>query len=218
MLSEQRYPEPILDRTPATFGDHEEGSDCDNEEDNSGYVAPEKKQIDEYVKLDYHDESLRKWKESLGLTTGATRTIGDPNDKRNLVLLSITSYIEGEEPIVVDFTDEEQLTNMQYNPIKIKQKATYYLKIRFRVQHEIITGLHYYQVNKRRGITLNKIREVCGAYAPNTPDRPFYEFSLPKRIVPGGFLLRGTYKAQTFLKDDDNVIHIAFPWLFEIAR
>lgn len=191
----------------------------DDEEDNTGYVAPAKKQIEEYVQLDYHDESLRRWKESLGLTmTPGARTIGDPNDNRKLVLLTITSYVEGRDPIVVDFADVDQLNAMQHNPIRIKQRTVYHLVVRFRVQHEIITGLHYYQVNKRHGITFNKIREVCGAYAPNTPDRPYYEYSLPERIVPGGLIARGQFKAQTFLKDDDNVIHAAFPWLFEITK
>jgi Rho GDP-dissociation inhibitor len=217
MLSEPLYPETIPD---TTVRGQDNSDDDDEEEDHTGYIAPEKKQIEEYVQLDYHDESLRRWKESLGLTmnSGTARTIGDPNDKRKLVLLSITSYVDGEEPIVIDFTDVDQLNGMQYKPVKVKQRTQYHLKIRFRIQHEIITGLHYYQINKRRGITFNKIREVCGAYAPNTPDRPYYEYSLPKRIVPGGFIARGQYKAQTFLKDDDNVIHVAFPWLFEITK
>jgi hypothetical protein len=37
--------------------------------------------------IDAHDESLRKWKESLGLGTGTP--IGDPNDKRTVVIESL---------------------------------------------------------------------------------------------------------------------------------
>ena len=33
----------------------------------AGYKVGEKKTIDEYKNLDSHDESLKKWKESLGL-------------------------------------------------------------------------------------------------------------------------------------------------------
>ncbi len=37
----------------------------------AGYKVGEKKTIDEYKNLDSHDESLKKWKESLGLSSAS---------------------------------------------------------------------------------------------------------------------------------------------------
>ena len=37
--------------------------------------------------LDEHDDSLRKWKESLGL--GAGKDLSDPNDPRTCIILSL---------------------------------------------------------------------------------------------------------------------------------
>lgn len=39
------------------------------------------------VILDQNDESLRKWKESLGIGSG--NTISDPNDPRTVIILSL---------------------------------------------------------------------------------------------------------------------------------
>ena len=38
----------------------------------TGYKVTEKKNIDEYAKMDANDESLKRWKESLGISEGAT--------------------------------------------------------------------------------------------------------------------------------------------------
>lgn len=74
-------------------------------EQTAGFKVGEKKTIDEYQKLgvqsseqnkprdridlhtDQNDESLRKWKESLGLGTG--ESISDPSDPRKVIIMSL---------------------------------------------------------------------------------------------------------------------------------
>lgn len=48
------------------------------------------------------------------------------------------------------------------------------MKVKYKVQHDIISGLKYIQVVKRMGIT-QKSQEMIGSYAPNTTESPFYE-------------------------------------------
>ncbi|KAK4936467.1 hypothetical protein LTR28_010160, partial [Elasticomyces elasticus] len=52
-----------------------------------GFKVGEKKTIDEYQQLDQNDESLRKWKESLGLGSGTP--LSDPNDPRKVIIKSL---------------------------------------------------------------------------------------------------------------------------------
>ena len=44
----------------------------------TGYKVTEKKNIDEYAKMDANDESLKRWKESLGISEGATAPAEGP--------------------------------------------------------------------------------------------------------------------------------------------
>jgi Rho GDP-dissociation inhibitor len=44
-------------------------------------------QIADYMTTDQNDESLRKWKESLGIGSGTT--IGDASDPRKVIIVSL---------------------------------------------------------------------------------------------------------------------------------
>lgn len=182
-----------------------------------GYVVGEKKTIDEYTTLDADDEALNKWKESLGLSN-ATGTIGDPNDKRKVVILEMAIHVDGQQPVVYDLEKPDAIQNLRKTPIVIKEKSKYRLVIKFRVQHEIVTGLKYLQSVKRAGIRLDKSQEVCGSYSPNTPEKPYYEKEFATEEAPSGMLARGTYEATSKFVDDDNVTHLVFAWYTEIKK
>ena len=49
------------------------------------------------------------------------------------------------------------------------------MKASFRVQHEVLSGLKYLQVLKRKGMRVGKDEEMIGSYSPNTTDKPVYE-------------------------------------------
>lgn len=48
------------------------------------------------------------------------------------------------------------------------------MKVTFKVQHHILSGLKYLQVIKRMGVS-QKTQEMIGSYGPNTTDKPIYE-------------------------------------------
>ena len=106
---------------------------------------------------DQNDESLRKWKESLGLGSG--QTISDPNDDRKVILLSLGLEVEGRSDIIIDLTQTGALESLNKKPFTIKEGATFRMKARFRVQHDILSGMKYVQVVSRMGVK-QKMQEM----------------------------------------------------------
>lgn len=182
-----------------------------------GYTVTEKKTIAEYTKLDAEDESLAKWKALLGLDGLA---IAKPGDKRTVVIveMAVTFPESSAPPIVIPLEDASGNTIDKDIKFAIKEKSVYEVQIKFRVQHEIITGLKYLHSVKKAGIRVEKVEEPLGLYAPNTKDKPFYVKLLGAVEAPLGLLARGSYSAITKFVDDDKTVHLTFPWSFQIAK
>lgn len=185
------------------------------EDDN--YKPTAKKTVDEYAKLDQEDESLQKWKKSLGLLGGEPLPI-TPGDDRKVVILEMVLLVDGQDPIAVDLTNEATLNSLPKNPFKIKEKSIYKLRIKFKVQHEIVTGIKYLQAIKKAGIRVDKVEDPLGSYAPNTVEKPFYEVTLPETEAPSGLLARGSYSAQSKFIDDDKNSYLTLNWGVEIIK
>lgn len=186
-----------------------------------GYTVGEKKTIDEYNKLDAEDESLAKWKASLGLNASSDAYPVKPGDKRKVVIVEMSlTFPEQKElsPIVINLEDSQGNTLNKDIAFNIKEKSVYQLNIKFRVQHEIITGLKYLHLIKKAGIRVDKLDEPLGSYAPNTTDKPYYEKSFQEIEAPSGMLARGSYSAVTKFVDDDKNVHLTLPWSFQITK
>lgn len=186
-------------------------------EDTPGYVVGEKKTIEEYNQLDANDESLKKWKQSLGLNTGALLPV-EPGDERRVVVLEVALLVKGKEPVVVNLETPGVIEQLSLKPFKVAEKSVYSLRIKFKVQHEIITGIKYLQAIKKAGIRVDKLEEPLGSYAPNTVDKPFYEVTLSEAEAPSGFLARSTYQATSKLVDYDKVTHLSLDWAVTITK
>ena len=106
---------------------------------------------------DQGDESLRKWKESLGLGTG--NSISDPKDPRKVIIFSLGLEVEGRPDIIIDLTTPGALEALNKHPFTIKEGATFRMKARFKVQHQILSGLKYVQV-VHRGLLKSKMQEM----------------------------------------------------------
>lgn len=186
-----------------------------------GYTVGEKKTIEEYTKLDAEDESLAKWKASLGLSADSAPYAVAAGDKRTVVIVEMALvFPENPEldPIIVPLEDKDGATLKTDIKFNIKEKSVYELQIKFRVQHEIITGLKYLHSVKKAGIRVDKLEEPLGSYAPNTTDKPYYEKSFGAVEAPSGMFARGSYSAITKFIDDDKTVHLEFPWSFQITK
>ncbi|KAL1846283.1 rho GDP dissociation inhibitor [Paecilomyces lecythidis] len=181
-----------------------------------GFKVGEKKTLEEYQKLDADDEALNRWKASLGLNTG--NTIADPNDPRKCIIKSLALETEGRPDIVVDLTGPGALDTLKDKPFTIKEGAKFRIKAVFQVQHEVLSGLKYLQVVKRKGIRVSKDEEMLGSYAPNTTDKPSYEKKFNEEEAPSGMIARGHYNAVSKFVDDDDHTHLMFEWSFDIAK
>ncbi|KAF2009937.1 E set domain-containing protein [Aaosphaeria arxii CBS 175.79] len=184
-------------------------------EQTAGFKVGEKKTIDEYQQLDQNDESLRKWKESLGLGTG--KSISDPNDPRKCIIESLGLEVEGRPDIIIDLKSPGAVETLKDKPFVIKEGAEFRMKVHFKVQHQILSGLKYLQVVKRGPIS-SKHQEMLGSYGPSTEEKPFYEKKFEPDTAPSGMLARGHYNATSKFVDDDNETHLKFEWSFDIKK
>jgi len=184
-----------------------------------GYKVGQKKTLDEYANLDKEDESLARWKQSLGIGAGAVQqSLGDPGDTRKVVILELSLLIDGREPVVIDLSKSDVIKTLKENPFTIKEGVEYRMKVRFRVQHEVISGLRYLHQIKRKGIRVDKVEEMMGSYGPNTKEVPYYEKTFAEETAPDGMLYRGNYEAYSKFMDDDHNTHLEFNWRFEIKK
>jgi len=183
-----------------------------------GYKVGEKKSVAEYAKLDAEDESLARWKASLGIGATTTSSISEPGDNRTVVILELALLIEGRPDVVIDLDQPDAVKNLEKTPFTIKEGAEYRMRVKFRVQHEVISGLRYLQLVKRKKITVDKSDQMMGSYPPNTKENPFYEKTFAEEDAPSGILYRGTYDALSKFMDDDQKEHLSFKWTFEIKK
>lgn len=184
-------------------------------EQTAGFKVGEKKTIDEYQKLDENDESLRKYKESLGIGTG--ESISDPSDPRQVIITSLGLEVEGRPDIIIDLRSANALETLKQKPFTIKEGATFRMKATFRVQHQLLSGMKYLQVVKRMGVS-NKMQEMIGSYPPSTKEKPEYEKKFEPETAPSGMIARGHYNALSKFVDDDNTTHLKFEWSFDIKK
>ncbi|KAN0096228.1 putative Rho GDP-dissociation inhibitor [Hyaloscypha variabilis] len=186
-------------------------------EQTEGFKVGEKKTIDEYHKLDADDEAMQRYKQSLGLG-GTGKDLSDPNDPRHCIILSLTMDSEGRAPVEVDLSAKGSELTLKDKPFKIKEGAKFSMSAKFKVQHQILSGLHYVQIVKRKGIRVSKDQEMIGSFAPNTDQNPFYTKKFAEESAPTGMLARGHYTAQSTFVDDDKTQHLVFDWSFDIGK
>jgi Rho GDP-dissociation inhibitor len=107
--------------------------------------------------IDAGDDSLQRYKESLGL---GGSNLSDPNDPRVCIILSLTMNSEGRPPVTVDLNAPGAEKTLKDKPFKIKEGAKFQMTANFKVQHEVLSGLQYVQIVKRKGIRISKDQEM----------------------------------------------------------
>ncbi|KAL7924533.1 immunoglobulin E-set [Trichoderma austrokoningii] len=186
-------------------------------EQTEGYKLSQPKQtLAEYHQMDAEDESLQRYKQSLGL--GGGTDLSDPNDPRVCIILSLTMSSPDRDPVTIDLSTPGSEKTLKDKPFQIKEGAKFTMSAEFKVQHEILSGLHYVQVVKRKGIRVSKDSEMIGSYAPNTDNQTTYVKKFQEEEAPSGMLARGHYSAVSSFVDDDKNKHLEFEWSFDISK
>lgn len=101
---------------------------------------------------------------------------------------------EGRPPTKLELSAPDALDTLKDHPFKIKEGSKFNLTATFKVQHNVLSGLQYVQVIKRKGIRIDKLQEMIvsiftytstctrfskliiqqGSYAPNTDKNPVH--------------------------------------------
>jgi hypothetical protein len=106
---------------------------------------------------------MQRYKQSLGLGGGG-KDLSDPNDLRHCIILSLTMDSEGRAPVTIDLSAKGSEATLKDKPFKIKEGVKFSMTAKFKVQHEILSGLHYVQIVKRKGIRVSKDQEMIVSY------------------------------------------------------
>ncbi|KAF5333449.1 hypothetical protein D9611_002367 [Ephemerocybe angulata] len=183
-----------------------------------GYKPTAAKSAEEYAKLDAEDESLARWKASLGIVPGVGGAASGP--KVTVLTLELDSpTLPAGKKIVFELSDPVKIAQLKNTPINIKEGVEYNVRIAFKVNHSIISGVRYLQVVKRSGITVDKLEQMLGSYGPNTKETPFYLKNFDSEESPSGMLARtGTYHVRSRVVDDDGEVYADWVWSFKLAK
>lgn len=68
--------------------------------------------------------------------------------------------MEGRPDITIDLSAPGAVDKLKEKPFTIKEGAKFRMKASFVVQHDVLSGLKYLQVVKRKGIRVGKDEEM----------------------------------------------------------
>nr|XP_019044759.1 rho GDP-dissociation inhibitor [Kwoniella bestiolae CBS 10118]OCF23689.1 rho GDP-dissociation inhibitor [Kwoniella bestiolae CBS 10118] len=178
-----------------------------------GYKVGQSKTVAELAALDQHDESLQRWKASLGLGANA----GAGGSKKVVLKTLFLSSPTLPKAISIDLTQPAaDLAKLKKEPLTIKEGVEYSVGITFVVENEIVSGLRFLQVVKRSGVKVDKTEAMLGSYGPQPAP---YTKVFASEESPSGMLARsGTYAVRSRVTDDDNNIWLDFEWSFKLAK
>ncbi|XP_055741801.1 rho GDP-dissociation inhibitor 1-like isoform X1 [Salvelinus fontinalis] len=184
-----------------------------NEEAEGGvnYKPPAQKSLQEIQELDKDDESLRKYKEAL-LGNAAAAAV-DPNAP-NVQVTRLTLMCET-APLPLTLDLQGNLESFKKQSFVLKEGVEYKIKISFKVNKEIVSGLKYAQQTYRKGVKVDKSDYMVGSYGPRPAE---YEFLTPLEEAPKGMLARGTYNIKSKFTDDDKHDHLSWEWNLNIKK
>ncbi|RPD80958.1 rho GDP-dissociation inhibitor, partial [Lentinus tigrinus ALCF2SS1-7] len=183
-----------------------------------GYKPSAAKSVDEYAKLDAEDESLARWKASLGIVPGASAAAASGPKVTILSLELASPTLPQGKHLVMDLQNPTEVASLKKNPVTIKEGVEYNVRIKFKVNHSIISGVRYIQVVKRAGVTVDKMEQMLGSYGPH-PNGEAYIKNFDTEESPSGMLARsGTYNVRSRVVDDDREVYADWEWSFKIGK
>ncbi|XP_028827080.1 rho GDP-dissociation inhibitor 1-like isoform X2 [Denticeps clupeoides] len=97
----------------------------------------------------------------------------------------------------------------------LKEGVEYRIKITFKVNNEIVSGLKLIQETYRKGVKIDKSIYMLGSYGPRPEE---YEFLTTVEEAPKGLLACGTYHIKSSFTDDDKHDHLSWEWVLSIKK
>ncbi|KAM4595417.1 rho GDP-dissociation inhibitor 1-like [Fundulus diaphanus] len=174
------------------------------------YKPPAQKSVKEIQELDKDDESLRKYKEVL-LGPGVTEA--DPHAPNVQVTRMALVCESAPNPLVLDLQGDLEAFKKQ--AFVLKEGVEYKIKISFKVNKEIVSGLKYVQQTFRKGMKIDKSDYMVGSYGPRPTE---YDFLTTMEEAPKGLLARGNYVIKSKFTDDDKHDHLSWEWNLNIKK
>ncbi|KAI0080638.1 rho GDP-dissociation inhibitor [Panus rudis PR-1116 ss-1] len=182
-----------------------------------GYKIGAAKTVDEYAKLDAEDESLARWKASLGIVPGAAQPASGPQVTVLTLELASPTLPPGKK-LAMNIADQAQLAEIKKHPFVIKEGVEYNVRITFKVNHGICSGVRYMQVVKRSGMKVDKMEQMLGSYGPH-PKGEAYTKNFDPEESPSGMIARsGTYNVRSRVVDDDGQVYADWEWSFKLGK
>ncbi|KAF8707997.1 Glycosyl hydrolase family 47, partial [Rhizoctonia solani] len=197
-----------------TMSAPQEHDDDLNPTTTAGYKVTAKKTVDEYANLDANDESLVRWKASLGIGAG-----GAPGGEAKFIIKELFLKSETLPPgktVSLNLADKGVMEAAKKNPITIKEGIEYSVGLKFEIENDVISGLRYIHVVKRAGIKIDKLEHMIGSFGPKEGE---HSVDFATEESPSGMLARsGTYDVVSRITDDDGHPHAYFSWCFRLAK
>jgi hypothetical protein len=194
----------------------EEVKDIDVEQEQehaSNYQPPPQKTIEELVKIDAEDESLRKYKEALLGKAGTETVIVDANNPKNVIVKRLALVTEERDDMILELDGD--LSTLKKQTFTIKEGIKYKIRIDFYVQREIVHGLKYVQKTFRLGVPVDKMVQMVGSYPPKIE---IQSYITPPEEAPSGMMSRGSYTVTSLFTDDDKNEYLKWEWSFDIKK
>lgn len=162
-----------------------------DQEADENYQAPPQKTIEEILKLDNEDESLRKYKKAL-LGAQSETIIIDPNNPKAVIVKRLALLVLDRPDMVLELDGD--LSQLKKQTFVIKEGRSlllnyiflhlyhfrtfllgiqYKIRIEFYVQREIVHGLKYVQKTSRLGVNVDKMTHMVGSYPPKAEIQSF---------------------------------------------
>ncbi|KAI0033784.1 rho GDP-dissociation inhibitor [Vararia minispora EC-137] len=180
-----------------------------------GYKPTAAKSLDEYKNLDANDESLARWKASLGISGSASEDTSKP--KLTVSYLELTSStLPAGQTIKVDISNPARIRALKDGkPIQVKEGADYKVYITFNVNHGLVTGARYIHSVKRGPVRLDKTDSMLGSYSAKAEP---IRVAVVEDEFPSGMLARSSYTVKSRVQDFDGGIFAEWEWHFKIAK
>ncbi|KAJ8253958.1 hypothetical protein COCON_G00205700 [Conger conger] len=97
----------------------------------------------------------------------------------------------------------------------LKEGVDYRVKIHFKVNRDIVSGLKYVHLTYRKNLRVDKAMYMVGSYGPKLEE---HEFMTPVEEAPKGLLVRGGYHIKSQFTDDDKTDHLSWEWNLQIKK